>query len=157
MAEVRELTAKDVMSKKLMTLRKETPVREAAELLSSNNIGGAPVVDDEGRLIGIVTESDLIMQDVKLRFPTYVELLNGYIYLPTSLQRFETELRKAVGARVGDVMSTDVITVDEDTTVEDIATLMVDEDISRVPVMSGGKLVGIVTKGDLVRAISKER
>lgn len=154
MAEVRR-KAKDVMTRGLVTFTKETSVKEATEALVKKKIGGAPVVDDEGGLIGIVSESDLIMQDVKLHFPTYIQLLDGYIYLPRSLERFEEAFKKAVGAKVGDVMTTDVVTVDEDASLEDVATLMIDQDISRVPVMADGKLVGIITKGDIVKAISK--
>jgi len=150
-----KVKAKDIMTTQLITFKKDVPVKEAARVLSDAKIDGAPVVDDEGRLIGLVTESDLIMQDVRLHFPTYIQLLDGYIYLPNSLKRFEEELKKAVGATVGDVMSTEVVTVDENATVEDIATLMVEEDVSLLPVMSGNDLVGIVTKGDIVRAISR--
>jgi CBS domain-containing protein len=150
-----ELKAKDIMSTNLLTFKKNTPVKEAAEKLAERNISGAPVVDDKGNLIGIVTDSDLIMPDVRFHFPTYIELLDGYIYLPSSLERFEEEFKKAIGAKVGDVMTADVITVDENTSVEDIATLMIEKDISRFPVMSDGKLVGIVTKIDIVKAISK--
>ncbi|NCO66511.1 MAG: hypothetical protein COW32_11190 [Candidatus Aquicultor secundus] len=154
MAEVRQ-KAKDIMTGGLVTFTKDTPVKEATEVLVKRNIGGAPVVDDEGGLIGIVSESDLIMQDVRFHFPTYIQLLDGYIYLPRSLERFEEEFKKAVGAKVGDVMTTEVITTNEDASLEDIATLMVDKGISRVPVMSDGKVVGIITKGDIVKAISK--
>lgn len=154
MAELK-MTAKDVMTKDPISFKKDTPVKDAAEILARNDIGGAPVVDDSGRLIGIVSESDLIMQDIRLHFPTFIQLLDGYIYLPGGLRRFEEQFKKAIGAKIGDVMTTEVITVDENASVEDIATLMIDNDISRIPVVAGDKPVGIVTKGDLVRAISK--
>jgi CBS domain-containing protein len=81
--------------------------------------------------------------------------LDGYIYVPGSFQRFEQEFRKAIGATVGDVMTEEVVTTSEDATVEDVATIMVEKEIGRLPVLTGGKLVGIITKGDLVRAIGK--
>ncbi|HEY3375554.1 MAG TPA: CBS domain-containing protein [Candidatus Aquicultor sp.] len=151
-----KLRARDIMSKEIVVFTPDMTVKEAAGILSAKGISGAPVVDNEDRLVGMVSESDLIMQDVRLHFPTFIQLLDGYIYLPSSMQRFEEEFKKAVGAKVGDVMSTEVVTIGEDDTVEDIATLMVEQDISRAPVMSDGKLVGIITKGDLVRAISKQ-
>jgi CBS domain-containing protein len=77
--------------------------------------------------------------------------------VPGSLQRFEHEFRKAIGATVGDVMTEEVITTDEDATIEDVATVMVDQDVSRLPVVADGKLIGIVTKGDLVRAIVRSQ
>lgn len=148
-------TVRDVMTKDVIVFKKDTPVKEAAEQLSKASVGGAPVVDDEGNLIGIVTDGDLIMQDVKLHFPTYVQLLDGYIYVPGSLQRFENEFRKAIGATVKDVMTEEAITTEEDATIEDVATIMVEQDVSRLPVVSDGKLIGIITKGDLVRAIGR--
>jgi len=154
MAQLRR-EVKDVMTKGLVTLKKEMPVKEAAEIFAKESIGGAPVVDEGGNLIGIVSESDLIMRDVRLHFPTFIQLLDGYIYLPRSLEKFESEFKRAVGARVGDVMTTDVATIDENATVEDAATLMVEKDIDRVPVMADGKLVGIISKSDLVKAISR--
>jgi len=154
MAQLRR-EVKDIMTKRMVTLKKEMSVKEAAELFAQKKIGGAPVVDEEGSLIGIVSESDLIMRDVRLHFPTFIQLLDGYIYLPHSLEKFESEFKRAVGAKVGDVMTTDVTAVDENATVEDVATLMIEKDIDRVPVIAGGKLVGIVSKSDLVKAISR--
>ncbi|HCG98801.1 MAG: hypothetical protein A2074_03175 [Candidatus Aquicultor primus] len=146
---------KDIMTKEVITFKPDLPVKEAAKELSEANIGGAPVLDDEGRIIGIVVESDLIMQEVRLHFPTYVQLLDSYIYLPGSMSRFEKEFKKAVGAKVKDVMSTDVVTIDAGATVEDAATMMVDKDINMLPVMAEGKLVGVVSKRDLVKSIGR--
>lgn len=150
-----KMRAKEIMTKNPITFTPDMPVKEAAKILAEKDIGGAPVLDKDGRLIGIVSESDLIIQDVRLRFPTYIEIFDGYLYSPISFSRFEEEFRKAVGAKIGDVMTVDVITVDEDVTIEDIATLMTEKDIGRIPVMSGDRVVGIITKGDIVRAISK--
>jgi CBS domain-containing protein len=149
------LKAKDIMSKELIVFKKDTSVKEAARILTEKGIGGAPVVNEEGKLVGIVTEADLIMQDIKLHFPTYLHLLDGYVYLPGSLHRFEEELRKAIGADVGDVMTKEVITVSPEVEIEDIATLMVKKDVGRVPVIDGEKLVGIITKGDIVKSLAR--
>jgi CBS domain-containing protein len=154
MAQLRK-NVRDIMTKEVITFKRNTSVKEAAERLSKANVSGAPVVDDEGRLIGIVTDDDLIMQDIRLHYPTYIQLLDGYIYVPGSFQRFEQEFRKAIGATVGDVMTEEVVTTSEDATVEDVATIMVEKEIGRLPVLTDGKLVGIITKGDLVRAIGK--
>jgi CBS domain-containing protein len=146
---------KDIMTKEVVTFKPDLSVKEAAKELSEANIDGAPVLDDDGRIIGIVVESDLIMQEVRLHFPTYVQLLDGYIYLPGSMSRFEKEFKKAVGAKVKDVMSTDVVTIDAGATVEDAATMLVDKDINMLPVMAEGGLVGVVSKRDLVKAIGR--
>jgi CBS domain-containing protein len=148
-------TARDVMTGDPVTTTADVEVKEAAHVMSDRRIGALPVMDGD-ELVGLVTEGDLIMQDVKVQFPTYIHLLGGFITYPPSTSKFESELKKAVGATVGDVMTTDVITVEADATVEDVATLMVDRDVSRVPVMEGGRLVGIVSKSDIVRSLASE-
>jgi len=148
------IKAKDIMTSNVVTLKKEMGVKEAAEILLDKGIGGAPVVDDEGNVVGMVTESDLIMEDVKLHFPTFIHLLSGIIYLE-SIKAFEEKLKKAAAVKVEDVMSKKVISVTEDTSIEDIATLMIEKGISRVPVVREGKLVGLVSKRDIVRTIAQ--
>lgn len=149
-----EIKVKDVMSKQVLTILKGTSVKEVARILTKKGVGGAPVVDEKGNLIGIVSESDLIMQDVKVHFPTYISFLDGFIYLE-SLKRFEENLRKAVGAKVEDVMTEKVVTVDADETIEEAATLLADRRLSRAPVLSQGKMVGIISKADIVKAIGR--
>ncbi len=151
----KRILVRDVMTKDIITLKPGQPVTDAAKILSDNRIGGAPVVDDDGRLVGIISESDLIIQDIKLHFPTYVQLLDGYIYLG-SLAKFEAELRKAVGAKVKNLMTADVVTTTGEATVEDVATLMVERDISRVPVVKDSLVVGVVAKSNLVRLLGRD-
>lgn len=148
-------TARDIMTPDPVTVTEDMPVRDAARLMAERGVGALPVLRD-GSLVGIVTEGDLIMQDVRVQFPTYIHLLDGFIMYPPATARFETELKKAVGATVGDVMTRKPVTVSADAPVEDVATLMVDRDVSRLPVMDGDKLVGIVSKSDIVRALASE-
>lgn len=148
-------TARDIMTPNPVTVAPEMPVTEAAKLMVERSVGALPVLEGE-RLIGLVTEGDLIMADVKVEFPTYVDLLSGFIFYPPSVRRFENELKKAVGAEVKDVMSAEPVTVTADTSVEDVATLMVDRDVSRLPVLDSGKLVGIISKSDIVRSLVSE-
>lgn len=145
-------TARDIMTPDPVTVTTTMSVTDAARLMVEKRIGALPVVD-EGALVGIVSEGDLIMQDVKMEFPTYIHLLDGLIMYPPATARFESELKKAVGATVGDVMTSKPVTVGVDTPVEDVATLMVDRDVSRVPVLDGQALVGIVSKSDIVRSL----
>jgi len=147
-----ERTARDIMTPEPRTVARDLPVTDAARLMADNRIGALPVIEDE-KLIGIVTEGDLIMQEVKIEFPTYIHLLDGFIMYPPSTAKFESELKKAVGATVGDVMSSEPVTVQADTSIEDLATLMVEREVSRVPVLDGDKLVGIVSKSDIVRSL----
>lgn len=150
-----ELTARDIMTPDPVTVTRDLSVTEAAKLMAERRIGALPVMDGD-TLVGIVTEGDLIMRDVKVEFPTYIHLLDGFIMYPPATARFEAELKKAVGATVGDVMTPDPVAVQADTPVSDIATLMVDRDISKVPVLDGERLVGIVSKSDIVRSLVAE-
>jgi CBS domain-containing protein len=151
---MRETKVKEIMSKYPVLVKTGDSVKKVAEMLAEKNVAGAPVVDDKGNLIGMVTDTDLVMEDVRLHFPSYLHLLDSYIFLQ-GLGKFENELKKAVGATVQDVMTRDIVKVTEDQTVEDAATLMVDKDVDVIPVVSDGKVVGVVTKSDIVRLISR--
>lgn len=148
-------TARDIMTPDPVTVTPEMPVTDAAKLMVERRIGALPVMAGD-KLIGLVTEGDLIMADVKVEFPTYIDLLSGFIFYPPSVRRFENELKKAVGAEVKDVMTSEPVTVTAETSVEDVATLMVDRGVSRVPVLDAGVLVGIVSKSDIVRSLVSE-
>jgi CBS domain-containing protein len=135
-----------------VTVSSRASVTEAARTMVDRGIGALPVVDDN-KLVGLVTEGDLIVKDIKLVYPSYIHLLDGFIQYPPSTTRFEHELKKAVAATVGDVMTPDPITVQAESSVEDLATLLVDRDVSRLPVLDGDVLVGIVTKSDVLRSM----
>lgn len=147
-----ELTVRDIMTADPKTVGPDLEVREAARIMVEDRIGALPVLEN-GKLIGIVTDGDLIMQDVKLEYPTYLHLIDGFITLPGAAARFESELKKAVAADVRAVMTPEPITVQADASVEDAATLLVDRDVSRLPVLDGEALVGIVSKSDIVRSL----
>jgi CBS domain-containing protein len=147
-----DLVAKDIMTPDPVTVAPDMTVTEAARLMSERRIGALPVVE-KGRMVGLVTEGDLIMQDVKVHFPTYLSLLGGYVFAPGASDRFENSLRKAVAATVSDVMTREPISVTADALVTDVATLLVERDISRVPVMDGDAVIGIVSKSDIVRSL----
>jgi CBS domain-containing protein len=147
------LTARDIMTADPVTVGPEMAVKDAARLMTDQRLGALPVLAD-GRLVGIATEGDLIMQDVKVRFPTTIHLLDAFIFYPPSQDRMESELRKAVAATVGDVMTREPVTLPATASIEDVATLMVDRDVSRVLVMDGDTLIGVVSKSDIVRTIA---
>jgi CBS domain-containing protein len=149
-----ELTARDIMTPDPITVGPEMTVTDAAQLMTEKRVGALPVVKG-GKMVGLVTESDLIMQDAKLHFPTYLSLLGGYILWPGSTERFESSLRKAVGATVADVMTPEPVTVTPDALLGDVATLLVEREVSRVPVVEGDAIVGIISKHDIVRSIAQ--
>lgn len=150
-----DLKVRDIMTADPKTVGPEMTVTDAARLMVDERIGALPVMEGN-TMIGIVTEGDLIMQDVKLEYPTYLHLLDGFIMYPPSTARFESELKKAVAADVRAVMTTDPVSVQADASVEDAATLLVEREVSRLPVLDGDRLVGIVSKSDVVRSLLTE-
>jgi CBS domain-containing protein len=124
-------------------------------VLAGKKIGAAPVVDTRGKLVGLLRDEDLIVSEANLHVPTAISFLGADIVLPSSLHRFEHELKKAAGATVADVMTTEFETVKPGDNLEDLATLMHDRDVTHVPVIDGGELAGIVARGDLVRFLSR--
>jgi len=144
--------AADIMTKDVITVQKDTTVAELANLLATNNIGGTPVVDDEGSLLGVVTESDLIDQKKRVHIPTVVTILDSVIYLE-SPEKMEKEMLKIAGSSVGDIYTENAETVSEETSLEDIATTMSEKNIHTLPVMRGDKLVGVIGKKDIIKTL----
>jgi CBS domain-containing protein len=148
-----EPRVRDIMVTDVITIGPEATVSELAHLLHERGVGGVPVVDEKARLVGIVTEGDLVALDADLHFPFYIQFLDGVVYLE-SIRKFERRLRKAVGAFVKDVMTTDVLTVTPDDTVRQAATIMSRHKINRVPVVDEkSKLLGIVGRHDVLASI----
>ena len=144
------LNASDIMTTDVITVKKETPLAELAEILTKNHINGVPVVDDEGLLIGIICESDLIRRDKKLHIPTVVALFDAVFYLESS-KKMEKEIQLISATTVEELFTRKVVTVDEKTPIDEIATLMTQEKFYTIPVMDGDRLVGVVGKGDVIR------
>ncbi|MDF2523402.1 MAG: putative signal transduction protein with domain [Clostridiales bacterium] len=148
------MQVKDIMSANVLTVKKDTTIEEIAHTLANNDIGGVPVIDDSGKVIGIVTQKDMLYKDVEPRFPAMVEILGSLIFLKGARQHNE-ELKKIVSTKVEDIMSSIVYTVDEDSSVEEAAQIMVERDIGRIPVTRAGKLTGIVSRTDVIKYIAK--
>lgn len=152
----RDLPVTDVMTKDVVTVEEATTIEECARIFTDNEISGAPVVDGEGHLVGTVEDNDLVIEDSRVHFPTYIQLLGATIPIPGTQHKYEEELRASVGvASVGEIMNRDPFMVDESATVEDVASLITEHHLSRVPVVSGNRLIGIVSRHDLVAAIAK--
>ncbi len=107
------LTAKDIMTKDVITVKPDTSIEELASLLVENEISGAPVVDDSGNLYGIVTENDLISRNKRLHIPTVVSFLDAAIYLESS-KKFEQEVKRLTATKVGEICTRKVVTITED-------------------------------------------
>ena len=143
------MLAKDLMSTTLRVVPPEMPVTAVAELLSSHGISGVPVVDESGAPLGIITEGDLIRRLADEEPGP----LGWFLEQFQNTGRLAGRFIKAHGAKARDVMTTEIASVTEDAPVEEIARLMERRRIKRVPVLRNGKIVGIVSRSDLLRAI----
>lgn len=144
--------AQDIMTKNVITVTPETTVTELALLLASHNIGGVPVLDPSGTLLGVVTESDLIDQKKKIHIPTVITILDSVFYLE-SPDKMEKEMKKIAGSTVGDIYTKKPRTVNEDTLIDEIATLMAEKNVHTLPVLRGDKLVGVIGKRDIIKTL----
>jgi CBS domain-containing protein len=147
---------RDVMTTPVVTLRPDEKVEHAADVLAEKNVGALPVVDENGRLLGILRDDDLIASEARVHVPTFINFLGLGMAFPGEMKHLEKELKKIAGATVGDVMQTDPPTVSPDDTLEDVATLMHDRGVNSVPVVDhDNKVVGIVARADIVRFIAR--
>ena len=148
------LKAKDIMTRDVITVKPTTTIKDLASILVKHQISGTPVVDDNEKLRGIVTENDLISKNSRLHIPTILRLFDAYIPLGTS--RLELEIKRMAASTVGDVCTEEVVTVDDEASVEYIATLMTEKKLHLLPVLKEGKLIGVIGKKDLIKAIAGE-
>ncbi len=148
------LRARDIMTRDVIAVSPDTTVEKLGRVFIEKGISGAPVTDAEGRLLGIITENDLISQNRRLHIPTILRLFDAFIPLGSS--RLEVEIKKMTASTVGEICVKKVVTVDEDTPIEDIATIMTEKKIHLLPVLREGRLVGIIGKKDLIRGIAGE-
>ena len=146
------LKVKDIMTTEIITVSPETEIVQATKLLLENRINGVPVLDETGRLVGILCQSDLIAQQQKLPIPSFFTLLDGLIPL-TSEKQIDKQVRKIAAVTVAEAMTPNPVTVQPDTNIEEVAALMVDRNFHTIPVVDEGKLVGIVGKEDILRTL----
>ena len=149
------LTAKDIMTKDVVTVTPDTSIEELSALLVSNEISGVPVVSADGAIVGIVTENDLINRNKRLHIPTVVSFLDAVIYLESS-KKFAEDVKRLTATKVVDICAKNVVTITEDTTLTDIATIMSEKKVHLLPVITSGKVVGIVGKRDVVKAVAQQ-
>jgi CBS domain-containing protein len=145
----------DIMTKSVLVIASDTPVNNIAEMLYKNNLTGVPVVEGD-KVIGIVTEADLVMRNTKIHMPTYIQLLDSFLYLE-SPKHLDEELHKILGTTAKEIMTSQVITISPDAKIEDLATLITDNHINPVPVCKNNKIVGIVSRADLVKLLIKKK
>jgi CBS domain-containing protein len=151
------LTVGDIMDPEPVTVSPEDDVEAVVRLLRTHELPGVPVVNEAGRPVGIVTEADLVLTDgdADLYLPHYIELMGGVVFLEP-LRRFEAKLRKAAALKVRDLMTADPLTVDSTAGVHEAGRIIVDSGHNRLPVVEHGRLVGVVTRVDVLEAVTRE-
>lgn len=145
---------RDIMDADPVTVTEDAGIEEVIRVLQEHELPGVPVVNEGGRCVGIVTEADLVLADEQgdLHLPHYVNVFGGLVFLEP-LQRFEKRLRKAFAATANDMMSADPDTVDVDATVEEAGRKITRAGHNRLPVVEHGRLVGVVTRVDVLEAL----
>lgn len=146
------LKAKDIMTKEVVTVSPDTEIANAAKILLEKRINGLPVVDAFGRLVGILCQSDLVVQQKSIPIPSVFTLLESFIPL-TSMKRIDKEVEKIAALKVKQAMTPNPVTVGLDTDIEEIARLMVDKKYHTLPVVEGDKVIGIVGKEDVLKTL----
>ncbi len=146
--------AGQIMSREVITTTLDTKVEELAKILHKHRIGGVPVLGEGGKLLGVVTENDLIDQSKRLHIPTMVSFLDSVIFLE-SAANFEKEIKKLSGCTVADICSREIYSVSEGADLEEIATIMSEHRVHTLPVMQGDTLVGVIGKSDVIKVLAK--
>jgi CBS domain-containing protein len=146
------LKAKDVMTRDVITVAPETGVTEIAMLLLEKRFNGVPVVNPNGDLLGVICQSDLIAEQKKLPIPSVFTILDAFIpiYPPGKIAK---EVQKIAAMKASEAMTRDPVTVGPEAGLDEIASIMVNKSIHTIPVLEGGKLVGIIGKEDILRTL----
>ncbi|NDV24420.1 CBS domain-containing protein [Desulfovibrio sp. JC022] len=148
------LKAKDIMTSGALTLEPENDVATAAKLMLEKHLNGLPVVDRDGKLVGVICQSDLVAQQKSISMPSLFTILDGFISF-SSNEELEREVNKIAATKVEHAMTPDPITIGPDTSIEKIADLMVEKKFYTLPVVEEGKLVGVVGKEDVLKVLAK--
>ena len=149
-------TVADIMTADPITVSPETSLQEAIQILANNKISGLPVVDKKGKLVGVISETDLTWQATGVDAPPYVMFLDSVIYLQNPAKHNQ-EVHKALGQTVQEAMSDRPVTIRADRLVREAAKLMHEKKLRRLPVVDdNSQLVGIITQGDVIRMMAAE-
>ncbi len=149
-------TVADAMTTDVAVVQPETPLKDAIKLLVEKRISGLPVVNEAGKLVGVLSESDLMWQETGVDTPPYIMFLDSVIYLQNPAQ-YEKELHKALGQTVGEVMSDHPISITRDRALKEAAQVMHRREVRRLPVVDEQEaVVGIITRGDIVKTMADQ-
>ena len=145
--------AKDIMTTDVIVANKNDIIANVANLLIKEKIGGLPVVDEENKVVGIIYETDIMKKESHVDSPRMLNFIQGIIFLD-DMKKFEDEMRAIAAYKVEDLMSKDIITVNENDTFDYVANVMINKSINRVPVVDENNfLKGIICRYDIIKAM----
>lgn len=149
------MLVKEIMSRNPITVTADMEIFKAAKIMLDHRINGLPVVDENGHLVGIICQSDIIAQQKKFPVPSLFSFLDGYISL-SSIKGLEKEVRKIAATTVSHAMTSKPVSVELESSIETVAALMVDHNLHTLPVVQDGLVVGVVGKEDVLRTLMPE-
>lgn len=146
-------TAKDIMTTDVIVAKKDDSIANVATLLIREKIGGLPVVDEENKVVGIISETDIMQKETDIESPRVINFFQGLIFLD-DIKKLEDDMKKVAAYKVEDLMSKDIITVNEDDSFDYVANVMIKKSINRVPVVDKENfLKGIICRYDIIKAM----
>jgi len=148
------LKAADIMTRNVHSVSDDTDVEDLARLFVEKGVSAMPVIDREGGLRGIVTETDLVEQNKPLHIPTVVSIFDWVLYLESE-KNFREQVQRMTAKKVGDICTRDVVSCSPETPVGEIAAMMVDHKAHLIPVVEAEKVVGVVARLDIIRAMGR--
>ena len=150
---MKDKRAKDIMTTDVIVANKNDIIANVANLLIKEKIGGLPVVDEENKVVGIISETDIMKKESHVDSPRMLNFIQGIIFLD-DMKKFEDEMRAIAAYKVEDLMSKDIITVNENDTFDYVANVMINKSINRVPVVDENNfLKGIICRYDIIKAM----
>jgi CBS domain-containing protein len=145
----------DIMQTSVITIQPDTEIKEIARTLFENKISGVPVVDSSGKLAGIISEGDLLHKETNPRIPDVIGFLGALIYY-RGVKQYDSDFKKLIALQASEIMTRDVITINKDATIEEAATLMINRNVKRLPVMENEKMIGIISRMDVIKTLIED-
>ena len=146
-------TAKDIMTTDVIVAKTDDSIANVATLLIKEKIGGLPVVDENNKVVGIISETDIMQKETDIESPRVLNFFQGLIFLD-DIKKLEDDMKKVAAYKVEDLMSKDIITVNENDSFDFVANVMIKKSINRVPVVDKENfLKGIICRYDIIKAM----
>lgn len=145
----------DIMTTEVMAVQPDTRVDEIARLMSQYHISGLPVVDADNYVVGVVTELDMIVRNTHFKLPSFLFIFDNMIPLEMP-SHYRDRLEKVLGTTAREIMSEPAVTISPDATIEELAELMIDRRMNPIPVVEDDRLVGIVSRSDIIRLMAED-